>query len=61
MMRITVTGATGLIGTRLVSALLERGDEVTVLSRRPEDARRDFALAFRLDPRLAEVVPPEMR
>ena len=39
-MRITVTGATGLIGTRLVSALEERGDEVTVLSRRPEDARR---------------------
>jgi uncharacterized protein (TIGR01777 family) len=40
MMRITVTGATGLIGTRLVAALLERGDEVTVLSRRAEDARR---------------------
>lgn len=39
-MRITVTGATGLIGKRLVRALLERGDEVTVLSRRPEDARR---------------------
>jgi hypothetical protein len=39
-MRITVTGATGLIGTRLVSELLERGDEVTVLSRRPEEARR---------------------
>ena len=39
-MRITVTGATGLIGTRLVAALLERGDEVTVLSRRPDDARR---------------------
>jgi uncharacterized protein len=39
-MRITVTGATGLIGTRLVAALLERGDEVTVLSRRPENARR---------------------
>jgi tetratricopeptide (TPR) repeat protein len=31
------------------------------LSRRPEDARRDFALALRLDPRLAELVPPEMR
>jgi len=28
------------------------------LARRPEDARRDFALALRLDPRLAEVVPP---
>lgn len=40
MMRITVTGATGLIGTRLVAALRARGDEVTVLSRRPEDARR---------------------
>lgn len=39
-MRITVTGATGLIGTRLVAALRERGDEVTVLSRRPADARR---------------------
>lgn len=40
MMRITVTGATGLIGRRLVGALRERGDEVTVLSRRPEAARR---------------------
>jgi uncharacterized protein len=40
MMRITVTGATGLIGTRLVAALRERGDEVTVLSRRPAEARR---------------------
>ena len=39
-MRITVTGATGLIGTRLVAALQERGDEVTVLSRRPEHAQR---------------------
>lgn len=39
-MRITVTGATGLIGRRLVAALLARGDEVTALSRRPEDARR---------------------
>jgi uncharacterized protein (TIGR01777 family) len=39
-MRITLTGATGLIGSRLVAALLERGDQVTVLSRRPDDARR---------------------
>jgi uncharacterized protein len=38
-MRITLTGATGLIGTRLVTALLERGDEVTVLSRDAERAR----------------------
>ncbi len=38
-MRITVTGATGLIGRQLVAALRERGDEVTVLSRRPDEAR----------------------
>ena len=35
-MKLTVTGAGGLIGTRLVAALRERGDEVTVLSRSPE-------------------------
>ena len=39
-MRVTVTGATGLIGKRVVAALHERGDEVTVLSRRPEHAHR---------------------
>lgn len=32
-MRVAVTGATGLIGTRLLAALRERGDEVTVLTR----------------------------
>ncbi len=39
-MRVTVTGATGLIGGRLVAALTARGDDVTVLSRDPERARR---------------------
>src|SRR5688500_5183346 len=38
-MRVTITGATGLIGPRLVRALLDRGDEVTVLSRDPAKAR----------------------
>jgi uncharacterized protein (TIGR01777 family) len=38
-MKVTVTGATGLIGGRLVRALRDRGDEVTVLSRDPEKAR----------------------
>ena len=37
-MKVSITGATGLIGTRLVSALRERGDTVTVLSRSPERA-----------------------
>ena len=33
MKRVTVTGGTGLIGRRLVDALRDRGDDVTVLSR----------------------------
>jgi uncharacterized protein len=37
-MRVTLTGATGLIGSKLVRALRERGDDVTVLSRSPEKA-----------------------
>jgi uncharacterized protein (TIGR01777 family) len=32
-MRITITGASGLIGSRLVKQLEQRGDEVTTLSR----------------------------
>jgi uncharacterized protein len=51
MMRITVTGATGLIGTKLVAALRDRGDEVTVLSRRPEEAQRALCVeALRWEP-----------
>jgi uncharacterized protein len=37
-MKVTITGATGLIGSRLVAALTARGDEVTVLSRSPDRA-----------------------
>lgn len=37
-MRITLTGATGLIGTKLVAELKGRGDDVTVLSRNPMKA-----------------------
>ena len=38
-MNVTITGATGLIGTKLVQALKARGDTVTVLSRSPEKAQ----------------------
>jgi len=38
-LRLTITGATGLIGPRLVRALQGRGDEVTVLTRDPDRAR----------------------
>lgn len=41
-MRVTITGGTGLIGRRLVRALRERGDEVTVLSRSPGRAEREL-------------------
>jgi len=37
-MRITITGATGVIGGQMTAALRERGDEVTVLSRDPGKA-----------------------
>jgi uncharacterized protein len=38
--KVTVTGATGLIGSALVRELTARGDEVTVLTRSPERARQ---------------------
>jgi uncharacterized protein (TIGR01777 family) len=37
--RVTVTGATGLIGVKLVNSLQERGAQVTVLSRDPARAK----------------------
>jgi uncharacterized protein (TIGR01777 family) len=39
-MRIVITGGSGFIGRRLVARLLEQGDQVLVLTRRPEQARR---------------------
>jgi uncharacterized protein (TIGR01777 family) len=38
-MRVFVTGATGLIGTRLVPQLIQRGDPIVALSRRASVAR----------------------
>jgi hypothetical protein len=50
-MKVTVTGATGRIGTRLVEALKARGDEVTVLSRDPERASEHLGVeAIAWDP-----------
>jgi uncharacterized protein len=39
-MRVAVTGATGLLGQALVKALTDRGDQVVVLSRDADRARR---------------------
>ncbi|WP_205697787.1 TIGR01777 family oxidoreductase [Conexibacter sp. SYSU D00693] len=41
-MRVTVTGATGLIGSELVRVLRARGDEVTVLSRSAQRAEQQL-------------------
>jgi uncharacterized protein (TIGR01777 family) len=51
--RVTITGATGLLGTHVLAALRERGDEVTVLTRAPERARTQLGSdvdAVRWDP-----------
>jgi uncharacterized protein len=58
--RVAVTGATGLIGSRLVEALRARGDEVTVLSRDPDraqDALEDAERAGRADGPAASAGP----
>ena len=46
-MRVTVTGATGLIGSKVVEELLARGDDVTVLTRSLESARDRLAQGVR--------------
>jgi len=57
-MRVTVTGASGLIGSALVAELREHGSEVTVLSRDPSRAREALSgvEAVRWDP-LSEPAP----
>jgi uncharacterized protein len=41
-LKVTVTGATGALGREVVAALLDRGDEVTVLSRDASRAAETF-------------------
>jgi uncharacterized protein (TIGR01777 family) len=51
MKRIAITGATGRIGTHLVKALKDRGDDVCVLSRNPKRAGERLGVeAFEWDP-----------
>jgi uncharacterized protein (TIGR01777 family) len=58
-MKITVTGATGLIGRQLVAALKQRGDEVTILSRNPDTAGSSLGVtALAWDP-INEEAPVE--
>ena len=50
-MRVTVTGATGMIGRALVGELVQRGDEVTALSRDPASAGLDVETLGWPDPK----------
>jgi uncharacterized protein (TIGR01777 family) len=58
-MKVTLTGATGLIGSRLVRELKERGDEVTVLSRSPERAAEQLGVEGVGWSAESEPAPPE--
>ena len=42
MMRIFLTGGTGLVGSLLIKKLRGRGDQVVALSRRPEVAKQQW-------------------
>lgn len=44
-MKVFITGATGFVGGRVASALINRGDEVTLLVRSPEKAAKTFPRA----------------
>lgn len=50
-MRVTVTGASGLVGSALVTSMRARGAEVTVLSRDPQRAQAELGVeAFAWEP-----------
>jgi dihydroflavonol-4-reductase len=55
--RVFVTGGTGVIGTALVTALLERGDEVIGLAR--SDAAAAVLAERGVEPRLGEIYDEE--
>ena len=40
-MRVFITGGTGMIGRRLVQRLIARGDTPVILSRKPDETRRE--------------------
>ena len=59
-MDVSVTGATGLVGTSLVQFHLQRGDSVRVLVRDPSAARQfRSARVFQGDLRVARAIPPD--
>jgi len=49
MVRILITGGSGLIGEKLIRLLLEKGYEVSVLSRNPDNIRNPAIRVFHWD------------
>jgi uncharacterized protein (TIGR01777 family) len=49
-MRVFITGGTGLVGSRLIRALVRRGDAVAALTRRPDTARTLFGQGITVVP-----------
>jgi uncharacterized protein (TIGR01777 family) len=47
-MRIFLMGGTGLVGSRLINRLRQRGDDVVLLTRRPDAARQKWQDACRV-------------
>lgn len=58
-MKVTITGATGLIGSRLVRALRDRGDDVVVLSRSPDRATQALGVEAHAWDLMSQPAPTE--
>lgn len=58
-MNILLTGGTGLIGQALSSALLQRNEQLTILTRSPDKAKTYFPKNVRFITALSELSPTE--
>jgi hypothetical protein len=60
-MKVLVTGASGLIGSRLVYRLFHEGHDLVLLGRNPERLKREFSIpceTYAWDPEAGKI-PPE--
>ncbi len=58
-MKVLITGGTGLIGQALIKALITRGDEVFVLTRRPRPATQTATYVVWNGTQIPESLPPD--
>ena len=57
-MKILVTGATGFVGKKLVSELVNRGHKISILSRDSESAQRRMPIECEIHRWEPELYPP---